>query len=92
MQREVEQAEGQLAVATDQFEQLSSQAENLRGILGNAWGLTHGDGSALNPPVYSYLVTIEAAVADFPRVRKDLQSKVNRARSAVREFEQQHAA
>jgi hypothetical protein len=31
-------------------------------------------------------------VADFPRVRKDLQSKVNRARNALREFEQQHAA
>lgn len=42
--------------------------------------------------MYSNLVTIEAAVADFPRVRKQLQSKVSLARSPLREFVQQHTA
>ena len=92
LQRELEQAEKRLAAATQQFEQLKSEAASLRGIFGNGWGRTDVDSTALNPPVYSNLISIEAAVADFPRVRKHLQSKVTLARSALQEFEQRHAA
>jgi hypothetical protein len=92
LQCEVDQTEKRLAVAEEQFEGLKSQAAYLGDVLSNSWGRIDVDGSALHPPVYSNLVTIEAAVADFPRVRKHLQSKVSLARSALREFEQQHAA
>jgi hypothetical protein len=90
--RALDQAEKRLAAADQQCERLKSEAAYLCNVLGDSWGHTDVDGTALNPPVYSNLVSIEAAVADFPRVRKLLQSKVSLARSALREFVQQHAA
>jgi DNA repair exonuclease SbcCD ATPase subunit len=92
LQQELDQAEKRLATADQQCERLKSEAAYLCDVLGDNWGRTDVDGTALNPPVYSNLVSIEAAVADFLRVRKLLQSKVSLARTALREFVQQHAA
>jgi hypothetical protein len=92
LQRDVDCAERQLAVAEQQCERVNAQRSELCEAVGSGWGLTHADGSVLNPPAYINLVSLEAAVADFPRARKQLQSKISLARTALREFERRHAA
>src|SRR5262245_26598064 len=48
LQQEVDRAERQLAVATQQYEQFKTQRADLCEVLRKAWGLTHADGSAEN--------------------------------------------
>ena len=50
LQRELEQAEKQLAAATQQFEQLKSEAASLRGIFGNGWGRTDVEPTSVQQP------------------------------------------
>ena len=90
LQRAVDDASDQLTNAESQFASYKAAANQLREGLLTVWGLSHVDGSVYRAPDYSALPGIEAAIADFPRIRASLQDRLANAQTALSEFERQN--
>jgi FtsZ-interacting cell division protein YlmF len=88
--KELDQTSDKLMHADGNFATFQSAAKSMRQEMINFWGQSHADGSALKPPHYGDLVAIEAAIADYPRIREQLVQKVDASKRALSEFEREH--
>jgi hypothetical protein len=90
LSRSLELAEDRLHTAEAQFSILQHQHAGMEQVFGSRWGLKDGWGSVLPLPLSSYVefMGIEAAIADYKRVRPLLQAAVTEAQGALQKFEQ----
>lgn len=88
LQKHVDDANERLSRADSQFERCKAAVTQLRAGMLTAWGTGHVDGSVDRPVSYQALVDIEAAIADYPRVRAELLTKVKYAEHSLSQFQQ----
>jgi chromosome segregation ATPase len=90
LNKHVDDASEILARADSQFQACKAAVAQVRNGMLTAWGSGHVDGSVDRPPSYQALVEIEASVADYPRVREHLVTKVKAAETALSDFQREN--
>jgi chromosome segregation ATPase len=86
LNRSVDDAAETLSRAESQSQQCQAAADQVREALLTSWGTGHADGTTDRPPSYAALVDLDAAVADFARIRSVLQQKLSTAQAALSDF------
>ena len=86
LMREHENRSADLAFAEATCESFKQQLTHLKETFVNLWTNRAIPGG----PGYREIIALEAAVNDFPRVRKQLAERADRARIALQEFERKH--
>lgn len=86
LNRELDHCADRLIHADEQFENFKLELAGLKDNFLDAWG----NPSVVGGPNYRHIVMLEAAIADYPRVRQHLVSKVESAKTALSEFEREH--
>lgn len=90
LNKHVDDANEVLTRADSQFQACKAAAAQVSNGMLTSWGTGHVDGSVDRPPSYQALVDIEAAIADYPRIREHLTAKVNAAESALSNFQREN--
>jgi hypothetical protein len=92
LQKDVDDAGDRLVAADAQCAAFQQRAAQLKDTLAQVWGAGPQGQRGMIPAVdYSGLVAVQAAVADFPRVRSTLESKLKTTQAALAAFERQNA-
>jgi chromosome segregation ATPase len=66
------------------FQSMQNELRNLEGLMLDAWSNTL-------PPDYKRVVSLRAAIEDFPRVQRHLENKVAAAQKKLEAFEKAHS-
>jgi chromosome segregation ATPase len=90
LNRRVDDAAETLTRAESQSQQCQAAADQVREALLIKWGTGHADGTTDRPPSYAALVELDAAVADFPRIRSALQERLAVAQGALSNFSKEN--
>jgi len=86
LNRELDRCSEQLVIAEGQFETFKAELAETKKCFLDAWG----NPAVIGGPNYRQIVMLEAAIADFPRVRQHILAKVEAAKAALTDFEQEH--
>jgi chromosome segregation ATPase len=77
----------QLSHADAQFAQFQSSIAQIEQALLSEWGKLNGHNELVQWPDYQALNNYRSAIADFPRVRKSIVTKVEATKQALSKFE-----
>ena len=83
---EVDRHADELARADGYFHTFEAQLAGLKNRFLDVWG----DENSEFGPNYREIISLEAAIADFPRVRKHIVAKLDAAQAALNAFEREY--
>lgn len=83
---EIDRHADELARADNYFHTFEAQLAGLKTRFLDVWG----DENSEFGPNYREIISLEAAIADYPRVRKHIVAKLDAAQATLNAFEREH--